>query len=140
MNDVSYAWDKHVRLLPGESLFAIVGRTAVSLPRRARNFVELSRKRFLLGESLNFELSAEIAPGKRTFIEVEQSIGILEITCNGHGFQPLFAPPYRIEITDCVRRCNEISVELTGMPDADSPFDIEIPRKMDLTFKLMQAE
>lgn len=143
VNDVKYAWDKHIRLLPGESLFAIVNAkdTPANLPVLPQNFVKLAEKNVLANDVIKLELAAELSPAKRTFIEIDQNIGVLEISCNGKNFAPLFAPPYRIEISDCAKNINDITVTITRMPEVeDAPFDVEIPQKLDINFTLMQAD
>ena len=143
VSDTKYAWNNHIRLLPGESLFAIVDAKEIpaNLPPMPQNFVKLSEKTVTADNIINLELAAELSLAKRTFIEVDQNIGVLEISCNGKNFAPLFAPPYRIEISDCAKNINNITVTITRMPEVeDAPFDVEIPQKLDLNFTLMQAD
>ena len=143
VNDVKYAWDKHIRLLPGESLFAIVNAkdTPANLPVLPQNFVKLAEKNVLADDVIKLELAAELSHAKRTFIEFDQNIGVLEVYCNGEKFAPLFAPPYRIEISGCTKNINDITLTLTRMPEVeDAPFDVEIPQKLNIICKLMQSE
>ena len=74
-------------------------------------------------------------------LEVDQNIGVIEINCNGKQFAPLFAPPYRVEISDCVKSVNDISITVTKMPEVDeAPFDAEIMLKLSMLVSLVQAD
>lgn len=143
VNHVKYAWCRHLRLLPGESLFAIAnaGDIPPDLPHMPQNFIELAQKTVLAEDVIRLKLPAQLSPMKRTFIEVSQNIGVIEMTCNGRQFAPLFAPPYRIEITDCAENVNDISIRLTRTPETeDAVFDLEIPQKLTMDVALMQAD
>ena len=147
MNDKKYAWNKHIRLLPGESLFSIrsTKQTNNDFPPYPQNFNPICRFHALKTDNLQFDFTLGEINNKRIFAEFEQNAGVLEVICNGRKFPPLFAPPYRIELSDCVKESdNLISCKLTepAYPRnlADSTFDIEIPLKMDITINIMQAE
>ena len=140
VNDIQYAWSKHIRLLPGESIFAV--QNAKNIPSEMPEYPAfLSEKDFcckMINDISDIVLKA-VPNGKRTFIECDQNAGVLEICCNGKKFAPLFAPPYRVEITGCVEEINHISMTLTQMPEIpDDPFDIEMPRKIDMKISLLQ--
>lgn len=143
VNDVKYAWNRHIRLLPGESIFAVCN--AKDMPANPavmpQNFVRISDCEVLAEDNVKLQLSGEISSAKRTFIEVDQNIGVIEINCNGKQFAPLFAPPYRVEISDCVKSVNDISIAVTKMPEVDeAPFDAEIMLKLSMFVSLVQAD
>lgn len=143
VTDTKYAWQKHIRLLPGESLFAIVNAKEIPslLPALPHNFNKIAEKTVITDNKINFKLDADLTVGKRYFIELEQNTGVIELMCNGKKFAPLFAPPYRAEITDCISSTNDITLNVTRMPEVeDAPFDVEIPLKLDIKCRIMQAE
>ncbi len=143
VNDVKYAWSRHIRLLPGESLFAICNADDVpaNLAVIPQNFVRISDCEVLAKDNVKLQLSGEISEKKRTFIEVDQNIGVIEINCNGKQFAPLFAPPYRVEISDCVKSVNDISIAVTKMPEVEeAPFDAEIMLKLSMVVSLVQTD
>lgn len=141
VNDIKYAWNKHIRLLPGESLFAIykAGNIPEELPERPYNFRTVSTYNKKITDNLDFNFAITPEAGRRYFAEFEQNAGVLEINCNGEKFPPLFAPPYRIEITGCIRNNNFLSCSITTPPQADSIFDYEIPRKIDIVMTISTA-
>ncbi len=142
INDIKYAWRKHLRLLPGESLFAIAEAKNIPefLPQLPENCQLADCCTIIAGDSSKISLHADTTPGKRTFIECETDCGVLEICCNGKDFTPLFAPPYRTEITSIVQEKNEISLRITTTPDVPgNPFDLELPRKTDIKISIMQT-
>ena len=143
VNDVKYAPHKHIRLLPGESIFAVCNAEDIpaNLAAMPQNFVKISNCEALAEDNVKLQLSGEISSAKRTFIEVDQNIGVIEINCNGKQFAPLFAPPYRVEISDCVKSVNDISITVTKMPEVDeAPFDAEIMLKLSMLVSLVQAD
>ena len=143
VNDVKYAPHKHIRLLPGESIFAVCNAKDIpaNLAAMPQNFVKISNSEVLAEDNVKLQLSGEISSAKRTFIEVDQNIGVIEINCNGKQFAPLFAPPYRVEISDCVKSVNDISITVTQMPEVDeAPFDAEIMLKLSMLVSLVQAD
>ena len=143
VNDIKYAWNKHIRLLPGESMFAIINAKEIpsNLSAMPQKVKEIASKTVLAADKIDFQLAAAVESAKRTFIEIEQNIGVIELVCNGRKSTPLFAPPYRMEITDCVKSVNDISIVLTRMPEVeDAPFDVEIPLKLDIRCSIVTEQ
>lgn len=145
VNDKKYAWSKYIRLLPGESLFAIVNAKDIpeNLPVLPYEYIETASKKLLVADKINFQIAATVNQNKRSFIEIEQNAGVIEIICNDQKSAPLFAPPYRMEITNCIREINDITLEITSSPApelAEAPFDIEIPLKLDILCKIIHAK
>ena len=143
MNDKKYQWNKQVRLVPGESLFAIIDAKEIpanmnKLPYKLKT---LASKKLLVSDNLDFTISLPQLPQKKTFIEINQNIGVIQINCNGKTSSPLTAPPYRMEISDCIKLENNISLLVTLMPLVlDDPFDVEMPRKLDIELNLLVEE
>jgi hypothetical protein len=142
--DKSYFFTPHIRLVSGESLFVIVNakETPQFLDTLPNNLTKIAQSKVLVKEDINLNLPCQFDKNKRYFIEIEQNIGTIEITCNNQKSHILFAPPYRMEITNCIDYINNISIETTLMPQpdiAEEPFDIEIPQKLDITCNILQS-
>ena len=142
-NDKKYQWNKQVRLVPGESLFAIINakESPAKMNKLPYKLKTLASKKLLVSDKLDFTISLPQLPQKKTFIEINQNIGVIQINCNGKTSSPLTAPPYRMEISDCIKLENSISLLVTLMPLVlDDPFDVEMPRKLDIELNLLVEE
>lgn len=143
--DKNYYFTPNIRLVSGESLFVIINAKTMpsKLDTLPYNLTKIAQSKVLVDETIFLDIPCQFDNKKRAFLEIEQNIGTIEITCNNQKSDILFAPPYRMEITNCIKDINHISLTVTRMPDPDiieAPFDIEIPLKLDITCNILQSK
>ena len=139
--DKRFAWRKDIRLVPGESIFAVCAPdwNAGELPEFPAPTTELAAWEMTVDEkSCTFELNEK--PVGRVFLECLQNEGVLEIELNGHKYPGLFAPPYRLDITDAVKAENNMKINLIRTPDIPNILEYDIPRNLSMFFKITSTD